>query len=126
MNYHCAFAAQNLPMCWAASKDAWAAVQVQDILPLCPMLLRLYLQCCIQLRDTQKDTDMSEWIQKWTENIIRVLEHLSYEDKLRELGLLSLEERKLERHHIVSFQYGKRAYKKDREKLFAKACSERT
>ncbi|KAK4825017.1 hypothetical protein QYF61_023021 [Mycteria americana] len=56
----------------------------------------------------------------------RRLECLSYEEGLRELGLFSLEKRRLQGDLIVAFQYIKRAYKKDRERLFTKACSDRT
>jgi len=54
------------------------------------------------------------------------MEHLSYEEKLRELGLFSLEKRRLQGDLIVAFQYIKGAYRKDGENLFSKACCDRT
>ena len=58
--------------------------------------------------------------------MIRGLEHLSYEERLRELGMLSLEKRKLQRDLIVAFQYLKGAYKLEGERLFLRVDSGRT
>ena len=58
--------------------------------------------------------------------MIRGLEHLSYEDRLRELGLFSLEKRRLWGDLRAAFQYLKGAYKKSGEGLFTKAWSDRT
>ena len=58
--------------------------------------------------------------------MIRGLEHLPYGDKLRELGLFSLEKRRIQRDLIAAFQYLKGAYRKAGEGLFIRACSNRT
>jgi len=63
---------------------------------------------------------------KHSDKMIRGLEHLSYEESLRELGLFSLEKRRLQEDLIEAFQYLKGACKKDGEKLFSKACCDRT
>ena len=50
--------------------------------------------------------------------MIRGLEHLSCEERLRELGLFSLEKGRLLGNLIVAFQYLKGAYKQEGEQLF--------
>ena len=57
--------------------------------------------------------------------MIRELDHLPYESRVRELGLFSLEERRFWRGVIVTFQY-LWAYKKDGDRLFNRDCSDRT
>ena len=52
--------------------------------------------------------------------------HLSYEERLRELGLFSLEKRRFWGDLIVAFQYLKGAYKQEGEWLFTRVDSDRT
>ncbi|KAK4833090.1 hypothetical protein QYF61_027756 [Mycteria americana] len=54
------------------------------------------------------------------------MKHLSYEERLRELGLFSLEKRRLRGDLIVALQYLKGAYKTDGDRLFSRACCNRT
>ena len=50
-------------------------------------------------------------VQKKTRKMIRELQQLPYKDRLRELGLLSLEKRRLKGDLIAAFQYLKGDYK---------------
>ncbi|KAJ7397098.1 hypothetical protein BTVI_138682 [Pitangus sulphuratus] len=52
--------------------------------------------------------------------ILTGLEHLPYEDSLREMELFSLEKRRLRGYLIAAFQYLKGDYKKDGETLFTR------
>jgi len=58
--------------------------------------------------------------------MIQGLEHLCYEERLRELGLFSLKKRRLQGDLTVAFQYLKGAYRKDGDNLFIKTCCDWT
>ncbi|KAK4807805.1 hypothetical protein QYF61_023638 [Mycteria americana] len=58
--------------------------------------------------------------------MMRGLEHLCYEDRLRELGLFSLEKRRLWGDLLAACQDFKGGYRKDGDRLFSRACCDRT
>lgn len=58
--------------------------------------------------------------------MIQGLEHLSYEDRLKELGLFSLEKRRLWGDLIMAFQYLKGVHKREGNQLFTQLDSDRT
>ena len=49
--------------------------------------------------------ELLEWVQRKAMKMIRGLEHLCYEDRLREMRFYSLEKRRLREDFIVAFLY---------------------
>ena len=70
--------------------------------------------------------DLLELVQRRATKMVKGLEHLSYEEGLKELRFFSLEKRRLWGDLIVPFQYIKEAFTKDGEKLFTWARCDKT
>jgi len=70
--------------------------------------------------------DLLVWVQKRATKMIRGMEHLSYEERLRELGLFSLNKRRLQGDLTMAFQYLKGKYKQAGEGLFTVMFSDMT
>ena len=105
MSYQCALGAQIANHIPCYIKRSVTSLLREVILPLCSHeTLPDVLHPVLGLQH-KKGIELLERVQRRSLKMIRRLEHLPYENRLRELELFSMENRRLLRDATVAFQY---------------------
>ena len=127
MSQQCELAARKANGILGPARREVASRDRELTFPHYSTLVRSHVDYCIQALGPQhrKVVELLERVQKRAMSMIKELEHLSCENRLKEPGLFRLEKRRLWGVHTVAFQYLKGACKQERNQLFTWVDSDR-